>query len=324
MSEPAGDSHRNARTPVEPLPLYRAMVRVRAFEDGLLKLSQDGLLRGSLHLARGQEAVAAGLGAALLTSDTLTVTYRGHGIALAKGCPMPDLLCEILGRTGRLGDGYGGKMHLTDLKHGLLGANGIVGAGVPIAAGSALSHRMDRNGHLACAVFGDGALNQGAVPETLNIAALMSLPLLLVCENNLYAEMTPLERSSAVVDLARRVAAFGVRTVTVDGNDPVGFATAVREAAGFVRAGGGPLFLEAMTYRISGHYHLDPGTGYRAKEEVETWRARDPILALRAEIGPAEAERCEADAAEEVAEAIAFALAQPEPEPLRMEARMFR
>lgn len=310
--------------PADLPALYRTMVRVRAFEDALLRLSQEGVLRGSLHLARGQEAIAAGLGVALLPQDTLTVTYRGHGVALAKGCAAADLLCEILGRTGPLGDGYGGKMHLTDLPNGLLGANGIVGAGVPIAAGSALSHSMDGGGRLACAVLGDGALNQGAVMETLNIAALMRLPLLLVCENNLYAEMTPIDRSSAVVELSQRVAAFGIRTEKVDGNDAVAFSETVRQAADTVRAGQGPFFLEAMTYRISGHYHLDPGTGYRPKEEIEAWRERDPVLALRQTLDPALAQALEAEAAREIEEAVAFALAQPEPEPAGMGGRMFR
>lgn len=305
--------------------LYRSMARVRALEDTLLRLSKEGHLRGSLHLARGQEAVSAGVGAVLHAHDSLTVTYRGHGFALTKGLDPQTMIAEILGKSGGLCGGFGGKMHLIDLDKGLLGANGIVGAAVPIAAGGALAAQIVEDGSIAATVFGDGAMNQGVVMETFNIASLMKLPLLLICENNLYSEMTPIERSTSVTNLCEKAKGFGIDSVRVDGNDVLQVYKTVSECAERARSGAGPVFIECMTYRISGHYHLDPGTGYRSKEEVEEWAWKDPLLRLRAthpELASA-FDLADLEAETEIAEAADWALSQPEPNPERILDKVF-
>lgn len=295
--------------------LYRSMARVRALEDNLLKLSKEGHLRGSLHLARGQEAVSAGVGAVLRQQDSLTVTYRGHGFALTKGLDPKIMMAEILGKEGGLCGGFGGKMHLIDLENGLLGANGIVGAAVPIAAGGALAALISEDGSIAATVFGDGAMNQGVAMETFNIASLMKLPLLLICENNLYSEMTPIDRSTSVTNLCDKAQGFGIESVKVDGNDVEQVYKTVSAAAERARSGPGPVFIECMTYRISGHYHLDPGTGYRSKEEVEAWTLKDPLQRVRAahaELAPV-FDIADEEARKELIEASEWALSQPEP-----------
>lgn len=311
---------------LDKMSLFRQMVRIRAFEDALLRLSQEGHLRGSLHLARGQEALPSGICAALSKSDYLTVTYRGHGYTLAKGCEMKLVLAEILGRESGLCGGYGGKMHLMDLSVGLLGANGIVGAGVPIAAGGALSSWIDGREDIAVTVFGDGAVNQGAVMETMNIAALMRLPLLLVCENNYYSEMTPLERSTSVTDLSSKAQGFGIRAFKVDGNNVDQVHSAATKAVEMVRSGTGPVFLEALTYRVCGHYQLDPGTSYRSAEEILDWQKKDPIdqnaKALR--VSATTRKEIESEIADEVNAAVSWALTQPEPKANGLRDKVFK
>ena len=305
--------------------LYRSMARVRALEDTLLQLSRDGHLRGSLHLARGQEAVSAGVGAVLQQQDSLTVTYRGHGFALTKGLDPKAMIAEILGKEGGLCGGFGGKMHLIDLEKGLLGANGIVGAAVPIAAGGALAAQIAEDGSIAATVFGDGAVNQGVAMETFNIAALMKLPLLLICENNLYSEMTPIERSTSVTNLCDKARGFGIEAVKIDGNDVQLVFDTVSRAANSARSGTGPVFIECMTYRISGHYHLDPGTGYRTKEEVEEWAWKDPLLRVRAahpELAAA-FDQVDLDAQKEIAEAADWAVHQAEPNSANIMGKVF-
>lgn len=305
--------------------LYRSMARVRALEDTLLQFSKDGHLRGSLHLARGQEAVSAGVGAVLQQKDSLTVTYRGHGFALTKGLDLKTMIAEILGKEGGLCGGFGGKMHLIDLEQGLLGANGIVGAAVPIAAGGALAAHIAEDGSIAATVFGDGAMNQGVVMETFNIASLMKLPLLLICENNLYSEMTPLERSTSVTHLCDKAKGFGIESVKIDGNDVLQVYKTVNEAAERTRSGAGPVFIECMTYRISGHYHLDPGTGYRSKEEVEEWAWKDPLLRVRAGHSDLASafDQIDEEAKSELSLAAEWALSQPEPNPAGTMDRVF-
>ncbi len=255
---------------------------MQALEKHLLRLSQEGILRGSLHLATGQEALPAGACAALRLDDTLTVTYRGHGYVLAKGCDLRSVLAEILGKRTGLCRGKGGKMHLTDMSRGLLGANGIVGGGVGTAAGAALAAKMDGLDRVSMTVFGDGTLNQGHVHEVLNMAGLWKLPLIILCENNLYAEMTPLSESSAVADLSRRVESYGIASVRIDGNDVLAVYDTVAAAVKTARNGGGPSFIEALTYRTCGHYQNDPGTGYRSADEVAGWAAASPILRFEA------------------------------------------
>ncbi|MBX3118661.1 MAG: thiamine pyrophosphate-dependent dehydrogenase E1 component subunit alpha [Fimbriimonadaceae bacterium] len=297
--------------------IYRQMMLMRHVEEQLTAASQSGDLRGSLHLATGQEALPAAACAALRPDDYLTCTYRGHGYVLAKGCDLTRVLAEILGRESGLGRGKGGKMHLTDLDHGLLGANGIVGGGVPTAVGAAMSAKIDGNGRLAMTVFGDGTINQGAVHEALNMAGLWKLPVIFLCENNLYAEMTPLSRSSAITQVSDRVAGYGIHALRIDGNDALAVYDAVWLSAERARKGQGPTFIEAMTYRTSGHYQAD-SESYRTKKEVAEWEAKSPILRFAKELTARkvctakELESLSADALAEVQAAYKAALASPE------------
>lgn len=298
--------------------LYRTMVSLRHLERRLTDLSQQGVLRGSLHLATGQEALPAGTCASLQPDDYMTVTYRGHGYILAKGCDPRQVVAEILGRKGGLCKGKGGKMHLTDLPNGLLGANGIVAAGIPVAVGAAMSAQIDGKDRISVAVFGDGALNQGVAHESLNMAGLWKLPVLFLCENNLYAEMTPLTESAAVTKLSNRVSGYGIKSIEVDGNDVLAVREAVKLARRHVASGKGPVFIEAMTYRTCGHYQNDPGTAYRTKEEVDAWIRQSPIVRFEEHLrkngfagGDIDAITREAEEAMEAA--IAWALESPEP-----------
>ena len=205
-------------------------------------------------------------------------------------------------------------MHLFDQSHGLLGTNGIVGAGVGTAVGAAFAAWQDGTGQVAMTVFGDGAINQGHVHECLNIAALYRLPVIFLCENNLYAEMTPLERSHGNTELCTRIASYGVDTETVDGNDPHAVYKVVHAAVERARRGEGPSFIEAMTYRTIGHYQADPGTAYRTAEEIAEWRAKSPVSAMEAKLGKkADAIRAEEEA--RVKSAVEKGLAAPEPDP---------
>jgi acetoin:2,6-dichlorophenolindophenol oxidoreductase subunit alpha len=293
---------------------YRQMVRLRAVETELMKLSQSGQLRGSLHLAQGQEAVPAGACAALRQDDYLTCTYRGHGYVLAKGCDLDLVIAEVLGKSTGMCHGKGGKMHLFDPEFGLLGTNGIVGGGVGTAVGAALASWIDGKDQVAMTVFGDGTINQGHVNECFNMAALYKLPVIFLCENNLYAEMTPLERSHGNVNLTERVASFGIRTDQCDGNNPLEVYETVYRAVQLARSGKGPSFIEAATYRTIGHYQADPGTAYRTPEEVQAWREKSPIVRLEAELGDAAIPIRDAEEAL-VATAIQRALAAPDPTP---------
>ncbi len=298
------------------LGLYRQMVRLRALEQRLTKLSRDGQLRGSLHLATGQEAVPAGACAALRKDDTFTVTYRGHGYILAKGVDLNLVVAEILGRATGLNKGKGGKMHLTDPSYGLLGANGIVGGGVGTAVGGALASWMDNSDRVSMTVFGDGTLNQGHTHEALNMAALWNLPMIFLCENNLYAEMTPLSRSTKVTDLTQKMAAYGIEAVSVDGNDPLAVYEVMRKAVEKGRKGKGPTFIEAMTYRTCGHYQNDPGTQYRTPAEIAEWEAQAPIARFEKHLGAklaAELAQINAEEIKVVDAAVDAALAAPAP-----------
>ncbi|MBX3112579.1 MAG: thiamine pyrophosphate-dependent dehydrogenase E1 component subunit alpha [Fimbriimonadaceae bacterium] len=311
------------------LGLFGQIALMVRFEERLLAESQAGNLRGSLHLARGQEALPAGACKALRQTDYLTMTYRGHGYALAKGVDLNRVAAEILGRRDGLCGGQGGKMHLFDPSHGLLGANGIVAGGIPTAVGAAWSSAHQGLGNVALTVFGDGAVNQGVAMECFNLAAVMKLPVIFLCENNLYAEMTPLSRSTAEEDLAKRFASFGMRTATFDGNDVLEVYDQVAQAAAGCRAGDGPYFLQAMTYRTCGHYQLDPGVGYRTKEEVAKWEAASPTkrfgdwLVQEKLTDKKGLAQLDAQAKATVDSAFEFALASPEPAVDRILAGVF-
>jgi len=297
--------------------MHRQMVLMRYYEQALLEQSKAGVLRGSLHLAEGQEAVPVGVCKALRPSDAITATYRGHGYVLAKGCDLRKVTAEIMGRKDGLGGGKGGKMHLFDPSHGLLGTNGIVAGGIPTAVGAALSAKTLKNDRVAVTVFGDGAVNQGAAHESFNMAALFNLPVLFIYENNLYAEMTPLSGSAKVTSIAKRMSAYGIEAITIDGNDVQEVYNAAQLAVDRARRGEGPSLIEAMTYRTCGHYQLDPGLSYRTKEEVEAWVAKSPITRLEwtlqrdHNVTEAVLEESRRKAREAVEDAIAFGVASP-------------
>ncbi|RAV19286.1 pyruvate dehydrogenase (acetyl-transferring) E1 component subunit alpha [Paenibacillus contaminans] len=256
------------------------MVTIRNFEEMAIELYKEGLIGGSYHSYIGQEAVAAGVCSALRIDDYITTTYRGRGQHLAKGADPYKLFAELLGREDGYCKGKGGPMHITDMTTGILGANGIVGAGIPIAAGAALSAKMHKTDRVAVAFFGDGAMNQGVASETLNMASLWDLPVVFVCENNLYSEMTPFHRSVKNKDLVERADAFRLPGVIVDGNDAEAVYEVASTAVERARRGGGPTLIEAKTYRLQGHMYGDSEM-YRTKEEVANWRKMDPIVRLK-------------------------------------------
>ena len=258
------------------LGLHRTMVRIRVFESRVAELFAEGRLPGFVHTYIGQEAVAAGVCARLRPGDCITSTHRGHGHALAKGMAMGSLMAELYGKLTGACRGRGGSMHVADFSLGMLGANGIVGGGLGIAAGAGLSARLRGSGQAAVAFFGDGGINKGTFHEALNFAAAHRLGVVYVCENNQYAQFTHRSRTTAVDDLSVRAAAYGIPGKTVDGNDAEEVYEAAGEAVERARTGGGPSLLCMDTYRFDGHYVGDAEL-YRAKEEVEEQRRRDPI-----------------------------------------------
>jgi pyruvate dehydrogenase E1 component alpha subunit len=270
--------------------LLRQMLLIRRFEDRCVELYSAAKIRGFVHLYIGEEAVAVGVNQALTEADAVVATYREHGHALARGVPADSIMSEMYGRSTGCSGGRGGSMHLFDAARRFYGGNAIVGGGIPLACGLALADRMRGENRVTCCFFGDGAFAEGEFHEVANLAVLWRLPLLLVCENNLYAMGTALSREHAQTDLALRAASYGMPAWPVDGMDVLAVEAAARRAAVAVRAGGGPCFLEARTYRYRAHSMYDPDR-YRDKAEIERWKSRDPIDALadavRAEGEPA-------------------------------------
>lgn len=256
--------------------LLSGMVRVRRMEEKCAELYGESKIRGFLHLYVGQEAVAAGSLKALSPEDAVVATYREHAHALLRGVPMTSIMAEMFGKQEGCSRGRGGSMHLFDAGARFYGGNAIVAGGLPLAAGLALADSMQRRQRITACYFGDGAVAEGAFHESLNLAALWRLPVLFCCENNLYAMGTALSRAQSQTDLAAKAAAYRVPTLTVDGMDVLACHDAACEAAGRIRAEGGPFFLEFRTYRFRAHSMFDPEL-YRDKAEVERWRRRDPI-----------------------------------------------
>ncbi|MBC7133514.1 MAG: thiamine pyrophosphate-dependent dehydrogenase E1 component subunit alpha [Roseovarius sp.] len=255
--------------------LYRQMLTIRRAEERLQKLFADGLVPGFLHLSIGQEAVPVGVSSALTDRDTVSSNHRGHGHTLAKGVDLEGFFAEILGRATGLCKGRGGSMHVADLGKGMLGANGIVGAGLPITTGSALALKMQGEGHVAVVYFGDGALAEGVLHECLNIAALWQLPILFVCENNGWSEFSPTERQLAT-SLDKLAGAFAIRYAVVDGNRVAEVATAAGDLVAAMRKTPAPAVLECATTRIRGHFEGDRQE-YRDSAEIAALAERDPI-----------------------------------------------
>src|SRR6185369_9303379 len=261
--------------------MLRQMVLLRAFEEKLEELYQRKAMFGSTHSYRGQEAIAVGVCAALEPTDLIASYHRGTGHLIAKGADLYLLLCECMGRADGYSKGRGGKMHMGDMGFGFLGNTGAVGGTVPTATGAALAAKTRGSNEVVVSFFGDGGANQGVVHEAMNMAGLWKLPVIYVCENNQYAMTVSLEKSTAVKQLSVRGAAYGFEGKTIDGNDVEAVYEATEQAAAKGRGGGGATFLECVTYRWDGHFGGDPGTAYRSKEEIESWKQRCPIKRLK-------------------------------------------
>jgi pyruvate dehydrogenase E1 component alpha subunit len=298
------------------LDLLRQMVLIRRFEEKAAELYTAGKIRGFLHLYIGEEAVAVGAMQALGAEDNVVATYREHGQALARGMPAGSAMAEMYGKANGCSRGRGGSMHLFDVSRRFYGGHAIVGAGLPVAVGLALADTLQGRAAVTACFFGDGAVAEGAFAESLNLAALWRLPVLFLCENNLYAMGTALARHQAQTDIVRKAEAAGVPGAAVDGMDVLAVEEVTRRAVEAVRAGGGPRLVEARTYRFRAHSMYDPDL-YRGKDEIERWKARDPILifttALLAGGVLAEADLAavEASVAVEIEAAVAEAEAGP-------------
>jgi pyruvate dehydrogenase E1 component alpha subunit len=292
--------------------LYRQMLRIRRFEARCVELYQAQKIRGFLHLYDGEEAVAVGVMSGLGPRDAVVATYREHGQALARGVPMDRLMAEMLGKLEGCCRGRGGSMHVFDRKRRFFGGNAIVGGGLPLAAGIALADKRLGTGAITACFFGEGAVGEGAFHETMNLASIWQLPLLFVCENNLYAMGVPLADWEAETDIYRKVQAYRMPAEQVDAMEPVRMEAAARHAVEHVRAGKGPFFLECRTYRFRAHSMFDT-QAYRTRGEIEQWKQRDPIERLRAWMADnhllTDGESAEIDAgiAAEIDSAVAFA-----------------
>ena len=294
------------------------MTEIRLFEEEIQRLFTQNLVRGSTHLCSGQEAVAVGACEALKPGDSMLCTYRGHGAVLAMGAPLDRTFGEILGKADGLCCGKGGSMHLTDVSVGAFGSFAIVGAHLPIATGFAFAAKYRGTDEVCLCFFGDGTVNIGGFHEAMNMASIWKLPVIFVCENNLYGEYSPVARTTPVEVLADRASSYAMPGIRIDGNDVTAVYGAVSEAARRARAGDGPTFIEAMTYRHKGHSRTDPGT-YRPKEEVDAWLARDPIPALENFLREAGVDHAELNSLREAAQVkvkdhLQRALSWPDPE----------
>jgi len=299
--------------------MFRRMNLVREFELRAIAERRAGLIPGFIHSCVGQEATAVGACLALQPGDTITSTHRGHGHLIGKGGDPRYMMAELAARSPGYCLGRGGSLHISDYNLGILGANGIVAGGIPIAVGAALAFAMRKQPNIALAFFGDGATNEGAFHEAANQAGVWKLPVVFFCENNLYGEGTPQLKQAAVKDLSIRAAGYGFEGVIVDGNDILAVYEATRTAAERARGGGGPTFIEAKTYRVRGHYEGDPQI-YRAAEEIEAWKGKDPIPAFRKRLietgsfNDGDLEEIEGSVFKQLDEAVTFAAGAAKPE----------
>ncbi len=307
------------------MDLHRRMVRIRLFEEAAGKLAESARLPGFLHLYVGQEAVAAGVCAALNDDDQITSTHRGHGHLVAKGGDFNRMMAELMGKATGYNKGKGGSMHICDLDLGMLGANGIVGAGSPIAVGAAFADKYRKKGQVAVTFFGDGATNIGAFHEAANMACALKLPIVFACENNEYGEFTPRSKTMAITDIVDRAAGYGMPGVIVDGMDVVAVHEAASEAIARARRGEGPALIEAKTYRFYNHHGIQNlGLKYRPDAEVDEWKARDPIFSFEERLieqGTASTEQIEAiwtELGADIDAAILFAEESPLPDPSQL------
>ena len=300
--------------------IYERMRLIRSFEERVARLFADGLIPGFVHLYAGEEAVAVGVCAHLSDIDYITSTHRGHGHCIAKGVPVGEMMAELYGRAGGSCKGKGGSMHIADVGRGMLGANGIVGGGPPLAAGAGLTARVLGTGGVAVCFFGDGAAEQGTTHEGMNLAAIWKLPVVFVCENNQFAESTPVGYHCAASSIADRAASYNIPGVLVDGYDVIAVHEAAGEAVARARRGDGPSLIEAKTWRYFGHFEGDQVT-YRTAEQSAAYREHDPLTVFAAQavdrglLAPADIERIDREADAQVDAAIAFAESSPLPAP---------
>ena len=300
--------------------MYSKMVEIRNFEEKVFELYGRNLVPGTIHLYAGEEAVAVGVCSNLGKNDYITSTHRGHGHCIAKGAQLKRIMAEILGKKTGYCKGKGGSMHIADFSVGMLGATAVVGAGIPIAVGAGLSVKLRRTDQVVACFFGDGASNQGTFHEGINMASIWKLPVIFVCENNLYAMGTGQSRVMAVENIADRAIAYGIPGAATDGNDVLAVYETAREAVERARNGEGPTLIECKTYRHKGHSRIDPAR-YRSKEEVEKWLGRDPIKRFKKKLletkvlTEAETELVEKEALARVDEAVKFAVESPYPTP---------
>ncbi|MGN1004933.1 MAG: thiamine pyrophosphate-dependent dehydrogenase E1 component subunit alpha [Aristaeellaceae bacterium] len=300
--------------------IYSTMARIRAFEFRALKLFEENKLRGSVHLYIGEEAVASTVCSRLTNDDYITSTHRGHGHCIAKGARLDLAMAELMGKATGYCKGRSGSMHIADFTQGNLGANAIVGGGIPIAVGAALSAKMQKQDRVAVSFFGDGASNEGTFHESLNLAGVWKLPIIFVCENNGYGISVPTWQSTSVENISERAKGYDMPGETVDGNDVEAIDAAFERALRRAKAGEGPSLIECKTYRWMGHWTGDPQT-YRTREEVETWKQKDPMKRWRERLlseglyAEAELDAMLKAADEEVEAATQFALNSPNPDP---------
>jgi 2-oxoisovalerate dehydrogenase E1 component len=303
------------------LRLYREMVNIRKTEEQLARSYQQGNIPGACHTYIGQEGVAVGVSAHLTHDDVVFSTHRGHGHALAKGVPPREVIAELFGKATGVSRGRGGSMHLFAPEVGLMGTTGIVGPNILQATGAGYSFKLLKNGRVSVAFFGDGAMNNGAFHEGVNLGAIWDLPVIYVCENNMYATEVPFAYATKNQNVAERARTYGIPGVQVDGNDVIAIWEAAREAVARARAGNGPTLIECRTYRTRAHAEGMRDAGYRTAEEVEEWKLRDPIALLRSHIlaeeiaGEADLNAIDEEITAIVAEALTFAEQSPYPDP---------
>ncbi|MBG9916370.1 acetoin:2,6-dichlorophenolindophenol oxidoreductase subunit alpha [Bacillus sonorensis] len=300
--------------------MYKKMLEIRQFEDKVHELFAQGILPGFVHLYAGEEAVAVGVCAHLNDKDSITSTHRGHGHCIAKGCDLKGMMAEIYGKATGLCKGKGGSMHIADFDKGMLGANGIVGGGFPLACGSALTAKYKKTKNVSVCFFGDGANNQGTFHEGINLAAIWKLPVIFIAENNGYGEATPFSYASSCKSIADRAAGYGIPGIQVDGKDVMAVYQAAEEAVKRAKNGEGPTLIECMTYRNYGHFEGDAQRYKTNEEKIEHQEEKDAISAFRAELltkqmlTEAELVQIEAAVTEEINEAVEFSEKSPYPD----------
>lgn len=302
--------------------MLKTMLEIRYAEERIQELFLENVIRGTTHLCIGQEAVSVAMAANVDAprGDTVTCTYRGHGHAIALGMPLRTLMAEMMGKASGCSKGKGGSMHLTDMSIGLIGTFAIVGAGLPVTNGAALTAQLKKTGAVSISIFGDGTPNIGAWHEAVNLAAVWKLPAVFLCENNLYGEYSAYQDTAPVPNVADRAAAYNIPGIIVDGQDAEAVYAVIKTAVERARAGEGPSLIEAKTYRFMGHSRTDPAT-YRPKGELEQWKQRDPITILSqrmiadGQLTDAQLEQMRAVAQHDVQEATEWALKEPHPSP---------